>query len=182
MPTTILVKHGTPIVLAHTDYGSALGARTHALNLTNLASDAYRQSAKFDFGATHAREWEVTCAVEFTSAPAATGEVMVWIGYSSSATAGTGNPSNLTGADAAYLGYGAAATDATEVIEQLQRIGAFPVSNDIAVQIGHVGLIVPRERYGIVVVRNRTSVALDASDAINMAVRLSPVIDEIQDA
>jgi hypothetical protein len=180
--TDILIASGTPIILAHTTHSptsgtSLLGTRTDQLNLTSVASAAYRQSAKFDFGATRARQWYCRAAFEPTSAPAAYGAVEVYIGYSDNSSATVGNPGNLSGSDAAYTGYGAAATDANECIGQLVYIGNVVVSADADIMVGEVGLFTPYMRYGIVVVRNGMSVAFIA-DAVEMSVQLWPVVDQ----
>lgn len=188
MANEVLIKSGTAIILADTtDHSPAasnnLGTRTDQIDLTSLAAGAYRQSAKFDFGATRAKLWKASGAFEWSVAPTAGGHIMVYLGLSQSATAGTANPGNLSGSDAAYVGYGAAASDAEECISQLELIGVFAVSNDADVQVGNFWtpnqLFVPAERYGIVVVKNDTDQALIA-DAVEMSIRLSPVIDEIQ--
>ena len=177
----LLISNGTAIVLADaTDYNptNSLGARTDQLDLTSLANGAYRQSAKVDFGATRAELWEATGMIEPGVAPTAQGPIELWIGWSASATPGTGNPGNLSGIDAAYVGYGAAATDADECINQLDYIGHIPMSADLVVQTGHFGYFTPKQRYGIVVVRNGCGQALEG-DAVEMAIRLSPIIRSI---
>ena len=194
MANEVLIKTGTAIIWANTGEhapGSTaknnLGARTVQIDLApggaGLPSGDYQQGAKADFGATRARLWEATGAFEPVSAPTAGGVIALYIGWSASATAGQDNPGFLTGADANYNGYGAAAVDATECISQLEFIGSFNVSADAAIQVGNFwtprGVFIPRHRYGSIVVRNNTSVAF-AGDAIEMSVRLSPIIDEIQ--
>lgn len=170
---------GTAIILADTtDHSPAtknnLGTRTDQIDLTSLASGSYRQSAKVDFGATRGVVWVADGAIEPVSAPTAGGEIELYIGWSASATAGQDNPGNLSGSDGAYVGYGAAATDATECINQLDRIGSFPMSADAAIQVGRFGVFLPKKRYGIIVVRNRLSVNL-AGDAVEMSIRLAPL-------
>lgn len=180
--TDVIVSTGTAIIVADsTDHspaaGSNLGTRTDQIDLTSLAAGAYRQCTKLDFGATRAKWWEATAAIEWSSAPTAGGVIRLFIGWSHSATAGTGNPGNLSGADGAYVGYGAAATDADECITQLDFVGSFAVSNDADIQIGHLGLLLPVHRYGTIVIQNDSDAALIA-DAVEMSVRLSPVQDE----
>lgn len=185
MPNEVLLKNGTDIVLADvTDHspaaGNNLGTRTDQIDLTSLAAGAYRQSAKVDLGATRAKQFAVSGAFEFGTAPTAGGRIHVWVGFSNSATAGNGNPANLSGSDAAYVGYGAAATDADECVHQLLYLGSIPLSNDADVQIGHFAtLIDPPQRYAVVVVKNEADQALQ-SDAVEMSVRLSPLVDEVQ--
>lgn len=184
MPNEILAKSGTAIILADTtDHspaaGNNLGTRTNQIDLTSLAAGSYRQSAKVDFGSTRGRLWVPRGAFEFSVAPTAGGSVELWVGFSHSGTAGTGNPANLSGSDAAYNGYGAAATDADECVNQLIFLGAIPVSNDADVHIGEFIGFVPREQYGIFVVRNNADQAF-ISDAVEMSIRIAPVVDEVQ--
>jgi hypothetical protein len=181
--TDILIGNGTPIILADsTDYNptsgvSLLGTRTHQLDLTSVAAAAYRQSAKFDFGATRARNWYCRAAFEPTSAPTAGTAVEVFIGFSDNSSATVGNPGNLSGSDAAYTGYGAAATDANECIGQLMYLGNVVVSADADIMVGEVGAFTPQMRYGIIVVRNGMNVAM-IGDAVEMSVQLWPVVEQ----
>ena len=181
--TDILIGNGTLIVLGDaTDHNPTAGvaptdADTDQIDLTSLAAGAYRQSAKFDFGATRAREWQMRAAIEPVSAPTAGGAVEFFLGFSNSATAANANPGNLSGSDAAWVGYGAAATDADEVVGQLVRVGQLVFGADDDIQVGEVGVFTPWQRYGILVVRNGLSVALE-SDAVEMSIHLSPVVDQ----
>lgn len=176
------IFNGTPIILADaTDHNptagaSLVGTRTHQIDLTGLGINAYRQSVKFDFGASRARDWKCRAAFEPTSAPTAGGIVPVYLGLSDSATAANNNPANLSGADGAYVGYGAASADADESVGQLIFIGHISVSADSDIMIGEVGIFTPWLRYGMIVVGNKTSVAF-AADAIEMSVHLVPVQD-----
>jgi hypothetical protein len=187
MPTELLAKTGTIIVLADvTDHAPAaqqnLGTRTDQIDLTSLADGSYRQSDKFDFGggsAVWAPEWDVTAAIEPGGAPTLPADVKFFIGFSQSATAGTDNPANLVGADGAYVGYGAAATDATEAIEQLIFIGSLPATADDDIFVGHIGRIAVPLRYGMLVVKNDLGAALEA-DAVECSIRLTPLILESQ--
>lgn len=181
LPDTHLLQSGTAIVLANTGEhspaaGNNLGTRTDQIDLDSLAAGAYRQSAKVDLGANRARVWSITGAFEFSVAPTATGTISVWMGFSHSATAGTGNPGNLSGSDAAYTGYGGAASDADEAIDQLTFVGLMPVSNDADIHVGHLGLFVPKQRYGILVVKNGADQSFIA-DAVEMSIRLQPLED-----
>ncbi len=178
----ISVSNGTAIILANSgDHAptaglSLSGTRTDQIDLTSLAASDYRQSAKVDLGATRAREWMLRAAIEPVSAPTAGDVVEFFIGFSDSATAANNNPGNLSGSDAAWNGYGAADTDATEVVGQLVRVGQLVFGADADVHIGEIGVFPALLRYGIVVVRNGLSVALD-TDAIQMSVHLIPIQD-----
>lgn len=189
MASEILTKTGTIIVLADTtDHAPGataknnLGTRTDQIDLTSLADTEYRQSAKFDFGggtAKWAGQWEVTVAIEPTSAPSAAKMCNLWIGFSQSATAAQDNPANLSGADSAYTGYGAADTDADEAVNQLRFLSGIASTADAAIFVANIATISVPMRYGIILVQNKFGVAL-AGDAIEMSIRLSPVIPEGQ--
>lgn len=184
MANDVLILNATAIILADvTDHGPAvgnnLGTRTDQIDLTSLASGSYRQSTKFDMGSPRAKLWEMTAAIEFGTAPTAGKLIEFYLGFSHSTTAGTGNPANLSGSDGAYVGYGAAASDADECINQLDYVGSLVLSNDADIHIGHIGYFVPRQQYGILVVKNASDQALQ-TDAVEMSVRLSPVKDQIQ--
>jgi len=181
--TDVVISNGTAIILADTTDHSPTsavaltGTRTDQIDLTSLGAGAYRQSAKFDVGATRARDWIMRACIEPVSAPAATSPtVEFFLGFSDSATAGVNNPGNLSGSDAAYNGYGAAASDATESIGQLMRVGHLPFSADDDVNVGEIGIFTPFLRYGILVVRNNLAVALE-SDAVEMSIHLIPIQD-----
>lgn len=180
-----LVRNGTSIILADTtDHSptagvSLLGTRTDQIDLTSLAANSYRQSAKFDFGTPRADEMIVRAAFEWSVAPSAGGVVDIFIGFSDNATAANSNPGNLSGSDAAYVGYGAAATDADEAIGQLDFVGPLVVSNDADVQVAEIGIIVPRFQYAMIVVRNATDQAFIA-DAVEMSIHVVPFITQSQ--
>lgn len=189
MPSEILNKNGTIIVLADTtDHAPGataqnnLGARTDQIDLTSLADGAYRQSAKVDLGggsAAWAPLWEITAAIEPGGAPTLPADVKIFIGFSNSATAGQDNPANLSGADGAYVGYGAAASDADEAIEQLKFVGSLPASADDDIFVGNLGIIEAPSRYAMIVVKNSLGAALEA-DAVECSIRLTPIIPEVQ--
>lgn len=187
MPTTVLLQTGTAIILANsTDHSPAaannLGTRTDQVDLTSLAASkaGYRQATKIDFGANWARQWVARGAYEWSVAPTAGGAVNIYFSYSHSATAGTGNDGDCSGADGAYTGYGAAAADATEAVKQLDGPYPFICTADAEVQQGQHGVFTPLERYANVVFENATDQAL-ISDAVEMSLRLAPLEDEIQD-
>jgi hypothetical protein len=148
------------------------------LDLTGLGIGAYRQSAKFDFGKRWAEQWVMMASIEPVSAPTAAGTVAFYIGYSNRATAGVNNVANLSGADAAYTGYGATAATATSIISQLTSIGTMTFGNQADVNVAMVGVpFTPLMRYGSLVVFNNLSVAL-AADAVEMSVQLFPMHEQ----
>jgi len=181
--TNILIGSGTPIVWADTtDFNPTsaqawVATRTHQIDLTSIAAASFRQGAKADLGAaTWAEYWAMYASIEPVSAPAATGSYQFWVGYSDNSGATVNNPGNLSGSDAAYVGYGAAATDADEVVagNQLVRVGSLGVSADDDVFVGFVGLIRPVFRYVIPLFRNSTSVATEG-DAVEMSISIFPL-------
>jgi len=180
----LTIDNGTAIILADaTDHSptsgtSLVGTRTDQIDLTGLAASDYRQSDKIDFGTSRAVNWMMRAAIEPVSAPAAGAVVEFFIGFSDSATAANNNPGNLSGSDADWNGYGAADTDATEVVGQLVRIGQLVFGADDDVHVGEIGVFTPLLRYGIVVVRNGLAVALE-SDAVEMSVHLIPILDSV---
>lgn len=188
MPTEVLQKTGTQIVFAdHAGDFSPAAANdlqqgtptTAQLSLASVADDAARESAKVDLGATRAAAYHVAAALEFASSGLTAGEtvVMYWA-PSPDATAANGNPGGVSGSDGAYDGYG---TNLDASLRQLTRIGTFVVTADATgtVQIASVGALVPPERYGTLVVVNRSGAALH-SDDVEMHVVLTPIVDEIQ--
>jgi len=180
-----LIKTGASIILADTtDHNPTAGVtlsgtRTDQIDLTSLAAGAYRQSAKFDFTTPRGARFRVRIACEWNVAPTAGGLVNVFIGESDSSTAANSNVGNLSGSDAVYNGYGAAAADADEAILQLDQVGSMPVSNDADTQVATIGIIVATLQRGIIVVQNDTDQAF-ISDAVEMSVHIIEVIDESQ--
>lgn len=184
LPDSAKIVVGTPIVVANlADYTNSqgLGARTDQINLTSLSAGAARQSDKIDFTANIDLEYVLSAAVEWASAPTAGETVDFYIGWSSSATAGTNNPGGLGGADAAYTGYSA---NLDESLKQLQYIGSMiaTVQATGTVQIDTaVATFTPRLRYGTLVVVNNSALDGFHTDAAETAVALTPLVTQIQD-
>jgi hypothetical protein len=149
------------------------------ITLASLANAAARQGTKIDLGATRAREYDVFLDVEMAATPTAGNPVQVYWAPSSSATAGTDNPGNVTGTDAAYSGY-SSNLDAT--LPQLQLAGELVLTAQATttVQKGYCGRFSPAQRYGSPVIVNRGGSAFHSSDT-NMQLRLVPVEDVIED-
>lgn len=187
MANDILLDFGTAIVVSDTtDYADnqGFGARTHQIDLTSLASTAARQSEKIDLQreATNtrvARLYRVSMSIEFAVAPASGELVDLYVGFSHSGTAATGNPGGLSGSDAAYTGTAGDTLD--DSLKQLRYVGSLIATSDATtvVQIQQVGFFVPEGRYAMFVVDNNTSQAF-FTDAVEMAIRVEPVIDEVQ--
>lgn len=148
------------------------------LDMTDVADGAARASAKFDLGATWGRTLHVMAALEFAATPVAGDVVEVYVGWSPDGTAANGNPGGLSGSDAAYTGY---SSNLAASIKQLDRIGTFVCTAQATgtVQIAEIGFIVPKERYGILVVKNESGAAFH-SDAVETHVVFNEIIDEIQ--
>lgn len=186
MATEILIKDGTPIVWAdETDYagGSQVGGtRTHDLDLTDLLFTAARQGVKADLGATRARKFAITLAVEFKTgeAPESQETVDLYWGPSGSGTAGTANQGGLVGTDAAYTG--TAGDSLADSLLQLDFIGSISLTADaVGVVQRQTFVFSPPTRWGQPVVHNNTDAEdLNAADAEEMYVRMVPIIDESQ--
>jgi hypothetical protein len=97
---------------------------------------------------------------------------------SPSATAGTANPANVTGADSAYAGY---SSNLAASVKQLERIGTFvcTAQTTATVQVAECGYFVPGERYGSLVVKNESGAAFH-SDDVECHVVFDPIVDEVQ--
>lgn len=135
---------------------------TYAITLTSLASSstAGREGAKGDFyDATfgYPTLLEVTVETKMASAPTDGSVVELWFGESSSATAGTGNPGGLTGADAAV-------TNADQRKRQCKYAGSLSLSNNIGtgVQRQHFDYY-PTFRYLVPLVFNNSGTALSGT-------------------
>jgi hypothetical protein len=150
------------------------------LDLTSVADAAARQSAKWDFGAHWAECYLVRAAFELAATPTAGDLIELYFGWSHHATAGTGNPAALTGGDAAYTGYSSNLSDS---VKQLFGPLLFTCTAQATgtVQVATVGVVYPRSRYGILVVKNESGAAFH-SDAVESHVVLDPVVPEFQDA
>jgi hypothetical protein len=179
----VLLKTGTVICLADTtDYAPAAGnnlcTRTDQIDLTSVGNNAYRQSAKVDFGATRAARYHAQAALEFAVAPTDGNAVNLYLAPSASATAANANPGGVSGSDAAYTGY---SSNAASSVRQLQFIGAcvLTVQATTTIQIAECGVFTPPERYGSLVFHNNSGQAMVA-DAVEMAIRIAPIVDEIQ--
>jgi len=137
----------------------------YSLDLPNKGV-GYQQSVKFNLGANWSERYNVWITTCLTSAPAATVRptMDLWIGYSDSATAGTNNWGNCTGAYGAYYGYGSTNADAAMGVQQLDKIGTVILSNISTVQTGFVGAFTPKSQYAYVVWYNNSSVATRPED------------------
>lgn len=179
MANEILHKQGTPVVFSDTTDYSATNSgftRTAQIDLTSIANGAARQSDKADLGATRARLYAVRVGIEYDVAPTAGTVTEFYWSASTSGTAGTGNDGGASGADGAYK-----AGEEDEWKKQLIWLGNLVNTNDAAttVQYQTIGFFTPPQRYGQVVVLNKSGQAYEG-DAVEMFVALVPVVDEVQ--
>ena len=156
------------------------------IDMGSLADDTARQSVKCDLTANRDIEYKVELSVETDTDPTGTPSIAVYAGFSDSATAATGNPAQLTGADADYSGGTAGTLD--EGLLQLEYIGSLQlqVKNDAdsEPQVGVIGRIRPHGRYMMIVVHNKSGVALGSGasgTADECAVRVTGITHQIQD-
>lgn len=158
-----------------TDGSNELDAQ---LTLASLANGAARQSAKVDLGTDWADQYNVRAAFEFAATPTAGNAVELYFGFSPHATAANGNPGNLTGSDAAYSGY---ATNLDASIKHLYGPLIFSCTADATttVQVAECGILVPLERYLIIVVKNESGAAFH-SDDVESHIVLDPIVTEFQ--
>lgn len=179
MATEILIKSGTPTVIADTtDYAGDIGDRTDQIDLTSLASTAAQQSDKVDLGVVRAAVYAITLAIEFDVAPSSGDVVSLWWAPSPNAAAGLANPGGVVGADGAYTG--TAGDSLADSIKQLTLIGSMICTSDVAAVVEYETFIFsPEHRYGTVIVYNEADQSLEG-DAIEMGISFTPLIDESQ--
>ena len=137
-----------------------------------------RASAKVDLGAVRAARYKIRAALEFAATPTAGNTVEFYWAPSSSATAATGNAGGVSGSDAAYTGY-SSNNDASLV--QLELIGVMVTTAQATgtVQVAECGEFSPTERYGTLVVRNKSGAAIH-SDSVECHIVFDPIVDQIQ--
>ena len=147
------------------------------MSLLDLADTAAVQSAKFDFGAVGARDYILTCCLEYQVAAPTTGTLVeFYLALSGQSGAAVGNPGYATGADGAYTG-----TPGTlvEGIAQLVFIGSIVVSADLEFQIADIGVFSPKHRYGMLIVKNESGQTIADTDIIETAVVMTPIVTDI---
>lgn len=189
LPDTLVNQVGTQIIFADhaTDFvgGAAKTSLEVAtatdvqLDLTSLADTAGRESAKVDLGASRALAYSVMASLEFAATPTAGEVVEFYWAPSPISTAANGNIQNIDGVDAAApSGIGTLA----ELVDLCDFIGNFKVSDDAtaSVQTGKIGVLVPSERYGILIVKNESGAAFH-SDAVESHVVFNPITTVIID-
>ncbi len=183
----VLQVTGTGLIFADATYSpgtnTILGTRTDDIDAAGLTAGQARESVKADLGAAHAESFSVDATTEIATDATAGDTLDLYWSESHSATAAVGNMAGTTGADADYSGY--SGLTLAESLKQMTRIGSLivGVNNDTdGVQIGHVGILPATQRYGVLVIHwNAASAALH-SDSVEMAVRFTPIIPDIQAA
>lgn len=189
MPNEILIKVGTQLSFAdHAgDFAPAAGTKLETgtptdvdLATASVSDAAAVNSDKVDLGATRAAQYSVDAAIEFAATPTAGSTVDLYWSPSPISAAGNGNPGKPDGVVGAYTGDGAGTV--AESVKQMQFIGFF-VSTDLptatGVQVAHVGIFTPSQRYGQLVLVNNSGAALH-SDDVETHVVMTPIVDEIQ--
>ena len=148
------------------------------LSMASVANNAARQSAKVDLGSVRAQAYALRAALEFAATPTAGNTVEFYWAPSQSATAGNGNPANASGSDAAYSGY---SSNLDASVKQLIFIGSMIVTAQATatVQVAEAGMLVPTERYGSLIVYNKSGAAIH-SDDVECNIVLDPIYDEVQ--
>ena len=191
LPDSVKLVDGTNFVFAFdTDWsGGTVGwtATPDAeIDMGSLADGSMRQSVKADLTANRDPEYMVEVSVETDTDATDGGTVDVYVGYSDSATAGTGNPAALSGTDAAYAG-GTGGTDDGGV-RLLEHAGSLVLQAtndaDAQPQIGAIGVIAPKKRYMMIVVANNSGAILGsagAGTADELAVRVTGINVQTQD-
>ncbi len=178
----IFADHGGDFVGGPTKTSLEVAGTDVQLDLTDLADGSARESAKVDLGANRAPAYSVMAAFEFETSPLPTAGDVVELYWAPSPidTAANGNPMQIDGVDAAApSGIGTLA----ELVKLCDFIGNFIVSNDgtgEGVQVGSVGILVPKERHGILIVKNEAgNAAAFHSDAVESHVVFNPITENI---
>lgn len=190
LPDSLLYVPGTQIVFADhaDDFGPAndpqRGTPTEVqLSLASVANGAARQSAKVDLAidedGNFPPAFRVWAGFELAATPSAGNQITLHWAESPSATAGTANPGGISGADAAYAGY---SSNLASSLTQLNLIGPFncTVQATGTVQMALVGTLVPKMRYGSLVVYNQSGAAFH-SDDVECWVLFEPILPRMVD-
>ncbi len=132
-----------------------------AMTLTSLANDAAREGAKSATLVDSTKGMPELLEVRFESAVASAAtagkEIELYFGESDSATAGTNNPGNLTGADAAL-------SNSDELKHQCSFAGSLVLSNARGTNVQKQRLYYsPLQPYIIPLVVNKSGVALSGT-------------------
>jgi len=148
------------------------------LLMESVANGAARQSTKVDLGTKFAAAYKVRAAFEIGATPVAQNTIDLYWAPSPSATAGTANAGAVSGADSAYSGY---SSNLAASLKQLDFIGSFVCTAQATatIQVAEVGVFMPTERYGSLVVVNNSGATMHTDSAEHHVV-LDPLIPELQ--
>lgn len=164
MANQVLVTQGTTIT-----WTSSGGDET--LTLTSLADGDGRAGDEHDFGADFPARARFEIVLDFNTAPTENAGNTVDC-YWSSSQDGTNYDGECSGADEAF--------NSEATAGRLHWVGSLQVSNDTDPQRTSFVFTMPA-RYGLPVVMNQSGVALTATGT-DQIVKITPLIDEIQDA
>lgn len=181
---------GTEIVVADSLYVPTeilAGARTHDIDMKDLAAGLAREGAKINFGTNMDLDYVLAAVIEWETTPEiAAGEtVEFYMGWSRDADPGDSSPAALTGVDADYTGMAGGTLAGS--LKLLHFLGAMTMDNvintdTIGIQYNPaIRTFRPRAQYGIPVVVNNAAAAAFHSDAVEMAIVFTPLITQIQD-
>lgn len=151
---------------------------TYTLTLTSIANDGGREGVKtatlVDGTLGMPEILEILFESQVQAAPTNGKEIELWFGESDSATAGTNNPGNLTGADAAL-------TTPDELKQQCNFAGSIVLSNNRGTNVQKQRFrYAPLQPYLIPVVVNKSGQTLGAT-AGNHVITVTPFYRKLAD-
>lgn len=148
----------------------------YELNAASVADDAAVEGAKFDLGANRAPRYSIMSTMGWGSAPTTGERVDYYVGWSPTSSAALGNPGGLIGSSSGYIGGPNLTLD--EGLAQLDFVGSMVVGAYAGNQTSTIGTMVPKERYGTLVIVNRSGQALTGSLADAHTV-MTPIVDDV---
>lgn len=145
---------GTPIVWKNT-------GGDFAMNLKGLTNGSIREGGKsgtlVDGTKGFPERLQIIAETKFGSAPGAGAECPIYLGFSRSSTAGTGNPGGLTGVDAAVGN--------ADQLPQLLYVGSIVLSNALGTGVQREVLeCVPKAEYVVPVFQNSSGLTTTSVD------------------
>lgn len=156
------------------------------IDLGGLTNGSGRQSVKVDLTDNRDVEYKVEVSME-TDADATEGQTVdVHVGFSDSATAGTGNPGGLVGTDSAYTGgSGGSLAGGLKLLEFAGSL-IMQATNDTdgVPQVGMIRIIKAHARYMAIVVVNNSGATLGSGGtglADELAVRVTGITRQLQE-
>jgi hypothetical protein len=146
------------------------------MSVAGRADNTAQQSDKFDLGINRAPRYSVMSSMEFFANPTSGERLDYYVGWSPVSTGALGNPTGVSGSDAQFTG---APLTLDESLGQLDYVGAMILGAYTGVQTSHIGTIVPKERYGTLVVVNRSGTTLANTDDIECHTVFTPIVDDV---